>query len=269
MALGTCSTRVTCLLPLFQKAGAPSIIRKPSLTPDCEQLWAQRRPSGHQGAGPGREKGHPNPDRKGDFPGSVKDSSSSTKGSSPPAAWPWRFVVKQDTGSELRADSPCSGVQPSWGAAPTCPSLPGPDSWLPRPLARMLRPWLLVCCSHSWPSPGEVTDTASPGRRWRGPKLRGDPTASSLMLGCVSEEGLPRPALRLREEDLCAPPPREPLCPCPAPQPLSLMSARLFLLSGPQFPHLQNGGRRLEDVDSWPFRSEVTDLTRVLTGFLG
>ena len=250
MALRTHSTRVTCLLPLFQKAGAPSTIRKPSLAADCELLWAQLGPSGHQGAGPGREKGHPNPDGREPQPGSVKDSSSPTKGSSPPTAWPWRFVIKQDTGSEQGADSPRSGVQPSWGAAQTCPGLPGPDSWLPRPLARMLRPWLIVCCPHSWPSAGEVTDTASPGRRWRGPRLRGDPTARSLMLGCVPAEGLPRPALRLREEVLCAPPSR---VPCPTPQPLSLMSARLFPLSGPQFPHLQNGGRRLEDVNSRPF----------------
>lgn len=84
MALGTHSTRVTCLLPFFQKAGAPSTIRKPSLVPDCELLWAQLGPSGHQGAGPGREKGHPNPERREPQPGSVKDSSSPTKGSCPP-----------------------------------------------------------------------------------------------------------------------------------------------------------------------------------------
>lgn len=56
MALGTHSTGVTCLLPMFQKAGAPSTIRKPSLAPDCELLWVQLGPSGDQGAGPGREK---------------------------------------------------------------------------------------------------------------------------------------------------------------------------------------------------------------------
>lgn len=188
----------------------------------------QLEPSGDQGAGPGREEGHPNPDRRETQPGSAKDSSSPTKGSLPPTAWPWRFVVEQDTGSDPGADSPRLGVQPSWGAAPTCPSLPGPDSWLPGPLAGMLRPWLIVCCSHSWPSPGEVTETASPGRQWRGPRLRGDPAARSLMLGCAPEEGLPRPALRLREEDLCAPPPGHTSVPVQRHSPSSLCQPGYF-----------------------------------------
>lgn len=114
-------TSVTSLPPLFWKARLPA-----PLGSHHSQL--SMNISGHnscpldveeQGLGEKRVSLNlrgPQPDPAKDVP------------SLPPTTWPWRFVIKLDTGSERRADSPRLGVQPPWGAAPTCPSLPGPGS---------------------------------------------------------------------------------------------------------------------------------------------
>lgn len=88
--------------------------------------------------------------------------------------------------------------------------------------------------AHSWPSPGEVTVQAHAGGDV--PKLKEDPAPTLLPDVRVCT---PKPAPK--GWAICVPLLPAPW-PCPRPRPvpqaLALTAARLFPLSGPQFPHL-------------------------------